>query len=225
MDDARSSGCGDVDGVKAGRTRARGRGRPAQRTGESARGRPAPQAVAERRATPCAAAPSLLRAIIDDDKVLNASVAEAEAERAQAGTREGALLRGMAARKGQRGRGRRRGRGAACACHGQRTSMRGTAERRTGVRARRRASSFGARPQCQRAPRRRAREGRAGGAGRSGLCVRLQEDSGLHSACARRCSTCPLRVLVRPLAPKGSVLASPQGVRASLACMVLVQPV
>ena len=208
MDDARSSGCGDVDGVKAGRTRARGRGRPAQRTGESARGRPAPQAVAERRATPCAAAPSLLRAIIDDDKVLNASVAEAGAERA----RRRALGRARCCAAWRRGRSRGAGDGAGTgarrALYGQRTSTPGTAERRTGVRARPRPSSFGARPQCQRAQEERARKSRATGTGRSGLRVSLEEGVGLQRVCKALLDVPSSRPRACARAPNGHVLAS-----------------
>ena len=59
--------------------------------------------------------------------------------------------------------------------------------------------------------------------------MRLGENGGLHRACARRCSTCPARVLVRPLAPKGPALASPRHARkprphgARSACIARVQ--
>ena len=43
----------------------------------------------------------------------------------------------------------------------------------------------------------------------------LGEHSGLHGACARRCSTCPLRVLMRPLTPEGPCPRFSLGMRAS----------
>ena len=100
--------------------------------------------------------------------MLNASVAEAEEESARRRARGGAHCCCAAWRRGRSsGAGDGAGTGARCALYGQRTSTLGTAERRTGVRARRRASSFGARPWCrgQRAQRRRERESRAGGCG------------------------------------------------------------
>ena len=131
--------------------------------------------------------------------MLEKSVAEAEAER----TRRRARGRARCCAAWRRGRSSGAGDGAGT---GARRARATDSARRHRAQPReehewelRRASSFGACPRSQRAQEERARKSRAGGAGRGGLCVWLGENSGLHRACARRCSTFAPRVLVRLL--------------------------